>query len=444
MRKYLLFALIMLLSIANPTQAQEMIPLGFDEIVTAETSPIQPRFNFTFEAAGDEMVYLTLRGIDVRGDFDMRLFDAEQNLIAESRTFLDSVLIGPLVLPADGIYIVNAGRPDWSEVDGEFELYLAGTTIEPFTVDSTIMGELRNHMSIDFYTLEDIEEGDILRWRTEISDGGLIIENGLEDGAIAEYFYDNPDILIHRIAVSEPHQVAIQTATRGGTGYEITANTVPVEDIQPNETLEITLDDDNLALLSFDSPAGKTWDILSDMPEAGDGFLALLDLVGRPPWDTLLRQDYGSGANGSPRIAQFIAPEDERYYVLVNFDDYTGTPATVNVTLQSSTIFSLANGIEQTGTITPDTGDAQYQYTGTAGEQIQVSFARTSEAGAPSLLLLSPEDEVINFYGRSVDSTQFTVTLPVDGIYVFLIRDVAYSPTAMDFSLLVTPTTADE
>jgi hypothetical protein len=440
MRKYLPFAVLLLLSVVLPTHAQDMTPLPFDEIITGETSPIQSRFNYTFEASPDEMIYITIRGQDVTGDFDMRLFDSAQNPIAESRTLFEGGLIGPLAVPEAGTYILSAGRPDWSDINGPFDLFLSTTTIIPFDANTTIDGTLPHHMSIAFYVADDLQAGDIVRWKSDIINGGYVVENESGVNELAEYFYDSPFVPVYRVAVTEPHPVAIQTALPDGADYALTLSRLIFADIQPNESVEIPLDEDNLALLRFDSPAGKTWDIVSTMPEDGDGYMALLDLSGRPQWEARLREDYGTGANGSPRIAQFAAPEDSAYYILLEFDDYNEneTVNVVTVALQSSTVISLVNGIEQTGTVTTETGNIQYQYSGKAGERIRVTFSRLSEVGELSLMMLSPDDEVVVFNGRGVASSSFEIVLPLDGQYLFSVRDNAYNASQMDFSLLIT------
>jgi hypothetical protein len=103
-------------------------------------------------------------------------------------------------------------------------------------------------------------------------------------------------------------------------------------------------------------------------------------------------------------------------------------------------LLSLSPGLPVTGTITTETGNVVYAYSGRAGELIRLTFTRTGETGWPGLNLYSmaSQSSVMDF-GVYSGTRTFTseVLLPDTGLYLFTIRQQDYEGSAMTFTIMV-------
>ena len=196
------------------------------------------------------------------------------------------------------------------------------------------------------------------------------------------------------------------------------------------------------AVVTFETPAGKMWDINVVLPPNGSPFLSVYQFEGREYWEAEIASDWGTGPNGQPRIRPFIPEADGIYYIAVWFDHWETENEAYDfeLTVSPSTLLSIPNNSPIVGEISNETGIAQYAYQGTAGDSIRVTFSKLSDDGTLSLSIYSTEDEVITFTGRSANSSRFDIDLPLDGFYEFVIQNASYEfDSVLSYEILVEP-----
>lgn len=437
MRKQLIPLLALLLLIVYPAAAQDDSGLQPGVPVSGEITPLTDRINYTFDGQAGQTVYVTAIGDDPQLALQVGLFDSDQSVLAESLDFGPTALLGPYTLPETATYFVSVARPDYSDMLGAFQVMVDVAEVTPAADSLDFDQALPNQ--INFFSLS-ATEGDILRLglRGPMLQFALIPPSG--ENAIYDGIYDDLGLVAFQAPQTGMYQLFVQSFAPDVDTLSLRLSLLEPPTLTTDAPVSGTVTPDEPALVAFESQAGKTWRIDATVAEGtGAGYLEILRLEGRPYWDTVLATDATSGPNGNPRIMAFTAPEDGTYYALVyyNLDDPNRPDAPYTVTLTASSLVNLVPDIETTGTITPETGRAVYNYAGKAGQVLRITISRTTETGSLVLEVRSPNDEVINFLGRGVASATFEVTLPVDGSYSFVIDDRDYNRVELGFSILL-------
>jgi hypothetical protein len=406
--------------------------------VAGELSALQNTITYTFTGSAGDVVYLTMLPVDQEFETEMRLFDPESQLITESDYGGTVSLIGPVTLATDGTYSVLAGRPDWSESTGAFSIMAGLVTYEPLTLDTVVTDQLDNANSIRFFTFSVAAAGDLfsfsvvgemmhfLLWSPQ---GEYLLDNGT---------YDDPAIPIYQAPEGGEYTFLVQSIAPGGTDYTaIIKQIVPIP-LVSGETLTGTITSAEPLFFAFETLGGKPWQIDAVLPSEGDRYMEIHQLEGLEWWDSEIAADWGSGPNDNPRIAPFVAPMDSTYYIMLSFVSFSSVESgPYEIMVSPETVLSLAPGTPVMETITADTGDLTYNYNGTVGDTVAVTITRLSETGALSLNVYSSEDEVVVFYGRDTTAARFEITLPIDGLYQFIVRNIDYEQSDVTFSLLL-------
>ncbi|PJF27061.1 MAG: hypothetical protein CUN52_15035, partial [Phototrophicales bacterium] len=180
--------------------------------------------------------------------------------------------------------------------------------------------------------------------------------------------YDSPLLMLGQFTQTGQHLLIIDTDLPTGVDYGIFLQAVEPISLVAGTPVTGSRQVTNPPVFSFQSPAGKAWELNAMMSSGGDRRMVIAQLEGRPYWDAVIALDSGSGVGGNPRIAPFIAPIDATYYVWLEFSPYDNNITTYDytVSISSTTILSLAPDVELAQTITPQTGAQTFVYTTTS------------------------------------------------------------------------------
>jgi len=425
---------IVLLAVSQAT-AQTFDPIAYGELTAGEVSPFQEQVTYRMAASAGDVIYMAARPSNPESDLflTVRLFNQEQTLLAEATDWFGMSLLLPVEIETAGEYIISVGRRADSEDYGQFELLLNTVTLTP--ASDEIRDTFDNALDFDFYTVA-AQAGDLHSFLLSAPQGIIGLVDPTGEFAFVDGVYDDPGTLLYQMTMDGVYQVVVQSVTPGPTPYTLY---VPAHDpprITPGETLDGEIRPGDLQIVAFESAAGKAWDITTTFVPGNASTMYVFYLNDRPYWDTVVYSDFGSGPNGNPRISGFVAPEDGTYYIAL-VRDLIEAPEPVSLTLAASTLVSLVDGIEQTATLTTETGDLQYRYAGMQGDVIRVQLRQLSETGAPALTILSPDDEILTLASRAMRDMTVELILPVDGSYVFVIQDIAYDRATLDVAIQV-------
>lgn len=437
-KRMLLLLLLSLCLISTPAAAQDMVALEYGVPVIGELSALQNTITYTFNGSAGDTVYLTMRPVDGVFEVQMRLFDPDDQLIAESDYGGEVQVIGPLTLNADGNYSVLAGRPDWAEGTGSFSIMVDEASYHPLDLSTAVTDRLDNASEIRFFTFQVPAAGDLFSLGVAGEMMHFVLRSPQGDYLLDNGTFDDPGLPIYQAPEGGEYTLLVQSIAADGTDFTALVEMIEPLPLVSGETVSGTINSGQPAFFAFETLGGKPWQIDAVLPDFGDRYMQIYHLDGREWWDAEIAADWGSGPNNNPRIAPFIAPEDATYYVLLSFRSFTSeSSGAYEITVTPETVLSLAPGTPVTETINEATGDLTYNYNGKAGDTVEVTLTQLSETGALSLNVYSSEDEVLFFYGRATTGATFAITLPLDGLYQFIVRNVGYGEEDLTFSLLL-------
>lgn len=429
-----------LVGVSSVTAAQSSL-LQYGEWIYGEINDQQPSILYNFEGEADDLIYATLL---VENPYEwlpqLRLTGPNGATIAGVSRDGESILIGPLSLPATGTYGIEAGRPFDSVDGGSFNLRIDRaevTTLEsnaPFT--STLSGIGATHFFQYAATAGDLIAS-IVRGSAEtgfwvvMPGGDFILESGFGD----QWF--SP---VDRLPETGDYLMYVQTNVDDDVEFTLNVSTVQPQVITGGETRSGSSQEFPPIVFTFDTLAGKIWRLSGTAGDfEGDNGMEIFradDLSGT------LVSDYGSGPGQQPLIDPFIAPADGQYYVVLFGDDYdasTNVSYDYQFSLFPSTVVSLSPGSTITNTVTPESGRVRYLYNGLAGEVIRITLNQTGGDGYARLQILSPETVIFDMSAYEIDfrSAAFEIVIPIDGIYMFDVNNADYNPTNVEFSILL-------
>ncbi len=437
MRNRLIYLLLCLLATATITAQQAARPLSLGQPDTADVNNAQPVTSFTFEGRAGQIIYITMLDETETLDMELRLLAPSGALLGMASESV-AVLLGPITLVEDGRYTISAGRPSFSDSEGVFSILVEETTIRDLDIS---LGEPQNESlsgrgSAHFYRFSGTA-GDLFAYQLVGEEIGIAIFDPNGQRFIADGYYERPLRPIETLPLTGDYLAVIQTINRDGSPYTLRIQQVEPIPLISGEAMADTMLESEPALFAFESAAGKTWQISAQLPEGGDRRLEILLLTDRESWERTVAADYGSGPGGNPRIEPFIAPNSATYYVILAYDNYNGNDDIIpyQVTLTSSTIVSIAPGQTIEGETGLASGEVTYFYDGKEDEDIRLMIARTSESGEIGIQVLSPVDEVANFYGRDVKEVIIEARLPISGQYRIIVRNNAYDDSVLNYAL---------
>lgn len=441
MKRLILF-FVMCLLVVSTTSAQgepdEFI--AYDESRMGEFTNDDPTFTVGFEGAVGDVIYIT--ALDQFVPVEFTLLSPNGGQLAQS----DNTLIRNIELGSDGLYIIEFARPNWSEAEGEFIAHLGIYETESLNIEDdgwtlSYEGEFSDVGALQQFEVA-FEEGELVSMILYSTNGAITMQSSTGEFILFEGIYDDPQIPLYRFSTTDTYTLTIQTSEPGDTEFGFYLFKRDSIALAVNEPIVAELDEGLPSVFTFESPAGKMWDINAILPQNGERFIALYQFDGRDYWAAQLEVDWGSGPDGQPRIQPFIPSDDGIYHIAVWYDDWETEDAVYNVELvvSPSTLLSIPNDSPITGEIRNETGSALYGYRGKAGDVIRITYRRLSDDGDLFLAIYSVEDEVISFTGRNARSGSFEVELPLDGFYEFTIQNVSYDEmSVLEYEILVEP-----
>lgn len=425
----ILFIAMALFTVQITVAQTDSITIG--TTVQGEITATQPTVSYLFDGREGDVIYFYISPAQINQQFYGRLFDATGNLLIETGAF---PFVNNFVLPATQTYTLLIGNGN--NETGAFSALVGFYQPQSLAFDTTASGVLDSSAHLGFYTL-DVTAGTLFRYSTTGTSLGVSILDPNGELVVFTGTYGSPLLMLGQFAQTGQHLVIVSTDIPAGLEYGIFLELVEPTPLVAGTSVSGSRQITDPPVFSFQSPAGKAWELNAIMPQDGDRRMFIAQLEGRFFWDVIIAGDTGSGANGNPRIAPFIAPDDATYYIWLEFSSYNNARQyDYEVLLSSTTILSLAPDVELTQTITPQTGAQTFIYnTTTENERIELSVRRISTAGDMQLQVTSPLDEVINFFGRGFNGGTFDITLPIAGVYRFVVNDVSYVPTELQFTI---------
>lgn len=389
-------------------------------------------FEFT---APDQPVAISLLSANEAIDPLVIAFDSDGNEIAQPDEIDGLSLIWPRIY--SGEVFLRAGRQDWIDEGGEMTLLVQAVDMQSLTPGEPVSSILVSSNHLDFYTI-DASADQLISYGATCDECTVSLFQPDGENFDSEGSYEDPGVYLAQLPLAGTYTLML-SAHHPNMAYEVTVNFVEPQPLASGEATSATIGMQPV-YFSFESPAGKAWDISTDLPNVGDRELRVLYLAdGRAPWEAVVAFDQGSGPDGNARVAPFVAPQDGTYYVLAFYYDYSDvdTPTEGTILLQPASLLSLAPGMELQGAITPDSGPVTYLYEGTAGEVINLTLERLSGEAGLSLDVIGPEDEVVRMGGLNAIRFQPTLVLPVGGTYRITVSAVTYEQPAITYSLVV-------
>ncbi|MDX2075916.1 MAG: hypothetical protein SFZ02_05760 [bacterium] len=428
--RLVIMLMISLLAVTVSHAQTQQIVLG--EVQTGEITALQPTITYSFEGRKGDVIYFYAATMRNDQSFYARLFDASANLLIETGAF---PFVHNFTLPETQTYTILVGNVD--DETGGFWLLVDFYEPTSIVLDTETSNTLPTPAHLHFYPI-DVQAGTLFRYTTAAQQLGVTLLNPVGELASFQGMYDNPALVISQFEQTGQYLFIISTNLPDGVDYRLFLESITPTPLTAGTPVTGSTQIVDSPVFSFQSPAGKAWELNAIFPQDGDRRMFVAQLDGRFWYDVIIATDSGSGPNANPRISPFIAPADATYYVWLEFNSYESTVTNYDyeILLSSTSIISLAPDVEISHTITPETGSQTFIYTTTAeNERIQLEIRRVSATGAISLQIFSPVDDVVFVLGREMNGAVFDLNLPVIGLYRFVVSDIGYDPTELTITI---------
>lgn len=418
--------------------------LTFGQAVSGTITDAQPGASYTFEGTAGEVVYIAMTPDSWELPTELQLTGPGGALLGRvEENFFESALIGPLALPADGVYTVLATRPSYGQGrEGSFALLVDRVEMTPITDSSAVLsGSIGQISQINFYQFSG-EKGDIIRYDLEGAAMGIWFRGPSGASFWEDGLYDNPGRWLQVLPETGDYTVAV--TSMANSAYTLTLDSgIQPQPLAGGEVLSGSISEDAPLVFHFTSAASKMWRLDARVQGANYNTSLAVYLASSPEYS--IAWDSSSGPDNFPRIEPFIAPEDGGYYVVLAFDNYQidSATSTYEISLSPSTLLSLSPGAVVKGSVSVASGNAIYAYNGTSGEVIRLTLNRTSETGWPAVSVYSQGGSG-QIFGMSAytaaPNLRVDLVLPDTGLYLFYVTDQDYAPeTGLDFSISIEP-----
>jgi len=429
MRLRIGIVLLLILGVVQIVVAQEG-NLTLNDPLVLSFNDNQSAYNFGIDLQEGETYAFQLVA-----DFTLELQIFDPNGVGVTNTQVNP--LGKVITAsATGVHRFSLTRPDWVESSGYVTLQISAITVQ-FVSNDDISISLPTEGRVTVFDFE-AQAGDDYLWFFEGENLRYQIINPDGTELMGDGTYDNPGQFMQPIIQTGTHRAIVQTLAPDGTEVTASIRNINAMPITSGETIEGTSPVGDAVYFTFDSAMGKLWQLDAVLPDNGSRRLQLLtpdEAVNW--WERQMIYDDGSGANGQPRIAQFEAYRDGDIIAVLTFDpwDESVTEFAYSLTLTPDSRLNLAPDNTFSGEISPETGSVNYEFTGKAGDIVEIDIQRTSDVGALAISIFSPEDEIVNFNSRDVIRELVQIQLPVDGTYLVFMNNFDYEPTTMTYDI---------
>lgn len=479
MRKSTIFSLVMSLLVLAfvmiaPSLAQNST-LAYGDTVTGEITNENYEVPYTFEGKAGDVIVVEMTMLEEGLDPYLQLKNAEGEIISfndDGGVGLNSVM-GPVVLPADGIYTIVATR--YMQADGgsvgSFELTLSRSEISTIALNEQVTATLdaENTRVAFMYSNEGenilhlmgtttLPQDTVPQIYIEVSDteGNMLTSGYLDQQGnitIDPLYMTESGNYLFTLRIDPPYNNVgeVQPITDTMT-VNFTISPVTAQPINMGDTVSGAVSLGESAYYTFTADAGTIVRLEGDQPE------------GETPYEVAIYNNTGGqfGGGGIPydgSTRSFVNDPIRlmgggNFLMVVRQINYGTVPAegvsNYNVTLSLTQTPTLQSDVEVSGTVGGDTYEQVYRYEGIAGQTIRVTLTSTGQNFAPNFSIdgNTPDNaEETGYYGYlgSANSTvpgsvTFEGTLPLDGVYLIHIsngRSGANGPLVGNFSLLL-------
>lgn len=413
------------------SEAESLIAYG--EVVNGVLTPANLSTTFQFSGIAGDVIYFYILRENFDAYFYGQLFDADFQLIAQTESYPFAMNI---ILPSTDIYTLTIGTSE--PIGGAFSFLIDFYTETEIMLDTEVTNRLPSPVHLGFYRIE-AQAGQLFRYTANGNSLGISLFAPTGELASFQGTYNSPRLLLSQFEQTGRYTFVVNNAEPQGVNYSLFVESVtpiPLTASQPVSGVGTAF---NNPVFVFESPSGKAWELngqINNLESERRIFVAQLDE--RFWWDIVLASDSGSGANNDLRVSPFIAPVDGKYYVWLEFYPYNNSQTAYDytVTLNSTSLISLAPDIDVTTTITPQTGAQTFLYTTTADdERVQIEIRRTTQTGAIAVNVYSPTDLILSVSGLEMNSAIFDLDLPLAGTYRFLVNDIGYDSNELGFTI---------
>ncbi len=452
-------ALLSVLIMALPAVAQgEGTPIAYGEAVRGEITAQAPEVFYVFSGKQGDTITITMTALQPGLDSFLELTMPDGTLVSDddSAGNLNS-LIGPLTLPADGEYRLRASRFGGVEggSTGAFEIAIRPATTLPLTPNETVTVTVGPDQPLVFLTLT-AQSGTVYALTGQGLGGTTSFSVSVRD-ALGSYV-NQAFAPAEGLALIDPLLVAADgtymvTVLRQQDGPLFdpastvrVALTLRIPETQPiavGETVSGTLDSSNpIAHYTFE---GRLGDLLrlEGRHEAGTQPVDVQVIAPAGYISTGMGTAYGP-EEGRFVLDPFILDMDGRFVLAVRQaamgpGPITG-PSVFSLTLTETQTPLLAMGVAMTGTVDQAMAyEKVFRFEGVAGQRVAITLESVDEAYVPALDVQGPPVPppaatnpgmgggggmgfIFSFNGAVPGKVQYTLALPVDGLYVFRVR----------------------
>lgn len=393
-------------------------------------------FHFTYDLEPGDTIYASAYDPSRQMGLEINLIEPNGVTLTQAYPNAIGTVLPPFTVASGGTYTIEIFRPEWAQQTGTFDLIVDRVAFTAVKPDGIYTGQIPQAGGAAFFTYTGKRNelfrfaatGEALAFYMLRQDGSSFVNTDLQDELLGT---------LNILPEDGTFVAFLQTADPDGSDY--TLQLKPITPITVEEGQNVytgTYTESTTPILKLTATAGQPWRITSAEFEDISTSMEIYSLAD-PTYP--IASDYGSGPNGTPRIDPFIAPADGEYLIVLYADDGQPGERELNyeIALETSELRTLELGTAVTGSVTLEDNLTNYFYTGVTGEALRVTIEKTSGDGQPSLRVVSEQDEVISFYTRSGTKAVFDITLPLDGLYRFEVRDASYIATQMDYSLLI-------
>ncbi|MEQ8677182.1 MAG: hypothetical protein RLP44_09395 [Aggregatilineales bacterium] len=469
MRKSTVFSFMLSLFVLGfvmiaPSFAQDDT-LTYGDTVTGEITNETYEVPYTFEGTAGDIILVEMTMLEDGLDSYIQLKNASGEIIAfndDGGTGVNSVM-GPFILPADGMYTIVATRFMQAEGSstGAYELTLSQTEITMLTLDETVNLTLDAQQTRASYMVSNsgtnilhlagtttMTENNAPQISFEVTraEGNWITSASIDqEGNISIdplYLTETGNYLIN--VTREPYYNNAEGEIQpieSPVDVSFTLGAVNAQPIEIGDTVTGGVSIGESAYYTFTADTGTIIRLTGDQP------------AGETPYEVMIFSDNGSQFAGAGipydgSVNSFVNDPirldfGSNFLMVVRQVMYGMEPAegvsNYNVTLSLTESPTLQSGVEVSGTVGGDTYENVYRFEGLGGQLIRVTLTSASQNYAPGLSIDGnrPEDaEETGFWGYigNINTTlpgsaSLEVMLPEDGVYLFHVTNGRSSNT---------------
>jgi hypothetical protein len=408
--------MILLLAFAGAVFAQDGGMITYGQIVTGQITNEVPVVSYQFSGHSGDAITVSMRAIQEGLDSYVSLLDpnGQEIMFDDDSGGNLSALLGPVVLPSDGVYTVNASRccgggGMGGGSAGSFELVINQVQVTTLPLNETLTIELNDATPFQHYFLESATPGQIFTVSSALvsasdSTGASISLRGPNGSYINQGLlsFSQPSITIEPIITSERAIVTMRRELIDGAGalgtisFSINLQSSVAEPLAFDTTINAELNDANPSdFYTFSAAQGDLMRLAGSMMEGTQPFeIQILSPEGfiinsgSPAW---------SPTPNSFEIDPLVLDFTGDYILFVRRIDpngmsVTGTQSSYTITLSDSSAPTLVNGVEVQGHITPQDVEQVYRYEGAAGTTVRVTLRSLNDDFRPGMDIFGPSE----------------------------------------------------